>query len=92
MLKKTHAGEAGLATPVQVPLDPLAGSRRDDYWLKAVKSQHEAAKEIARTNAQASVRRAAIAAFMVAVVLICAIALGKPVPWPAAFVGKLLGS
>lgn len=94
MSEKSNADKAGPATPEKPPSDPIGGFKRDDLRLKAIESQHQTQQVIARTNAQASVRRAAIAALMVAAVLIYAMALGKPVPWPAAlaaFVGKLLG-
>jgi hypothetical protein len=91
MPKQTHAGEAGPITPEPPPLDPFGRFKRDDLRLRAIESRHQTQREIARTNAQASVRRAAIAAAMVAAVLIGAMALGKPVPWEVAlslFLGK----
>lgn len=94
MPEKSNAGEAGPATPVQVPLEPLAGPRGDDRWLEAVKSQHEAAKDIAKTYAWAGVLKAAVLPASLAAVFICAMALDMPLPWPlalAALLGKVPG-
>jgi hypothetical protein len=98
MPKKKHAGGAGPVTPADAPeqarQDPITVFKRDDLRLKAVESQHQTQREIVKTIAQASVRRAAIAAAMVASVLICAMAMGVHPPWELAlslFFGKAPG-
>ncbi len=91
MSEKPHADGAGPVTPGQPPLDPFGKFDDDDYRLKAVESRHEAAKVIATTQAWVSVGRLAILAFLIGVVLVCAMALGVPPPWELAlslFLGK----
>lgn len=93
MSEESHAGAAGPVTPVvakETALDPFGGFQRDDYRLKAVQSRHEAAKAIA----WAGVWRLAILAFVVGMVLVCAMALGVPPPWELALsllLGKVPG-
>lgn len=81
MSEKPYAGEAGPVTPVDAALDPFVG-QRDYYRVKVLMSEHQ--KEVAKTHAWTGVVRLAILAFVVGVVLVCAMALGVPPPWELA--------
>lgn len=89
MPKKKDAGGAGPTTPIQPPLDPSGGSRRDDCWLKAVQSQHEAVKDIAKTQAWESVLTPNLRLILATLVLIVAIVCGVQMPWALAAAGIL---
>jgi hypothetical protein len=84
MPEKLHAGKAGRSTPIE---DPFGGFQHDEYRLKAVESRHEAVKKMANTRELVGLGKVAI----LAVVVLCAMALDVPMPWTlvlSAFLGR----